>query len=146
MWRKKGKERKEVLSNWISKNVNNQLMYWQLEKLCFFELLRLCSILPHFLGFIWEFDPGSGWTLATWIRHASRTILCEAQGNSKWQNPNDKSMTKSQAQNLTFELWVWFDIWILNFDFLALCARWWRAFCRTSQRVFLLSSSKRFCR
>jgi len=22
---------------------------------------------------IWEFDPGSGWTLAAWIRHASRT-------------------------------------------------------------------------
>ena len=23
----------------------------------------------------WEFDPGSGWTLAAWIRHASRTEL-----------------------------------------------------------------------
>ena len=49
---------------------------WRTPKSLFNSILqtnpdRLISI--H--NFYWEFDPGSGWTLAACLRHASRTVL-----------------------------------------------------------------------
>ena len=35
--------------------------------------------------FSWEFDPGSGWTLAVCLKHASRTVLSVGRGKFSYQ-------------------------------------------------------------
>ena len=49
--------------------------------------LKDCISVPSGLNFqIGEFDPGSERTLAAWIRHASRTICCNAESGKRVSN------------------------------------------------------------
>ena len=41
------------------------------------------SWITRFWTLFGEFDPGSEWTLAAWLRHASRTVFIEAQADIK---------------------------------------------------------------
>ena len=45
-------------------------------------------ILDIYIGILWEFDPGSGWTLAACLRHASR-----ADATYNFQLPTNNFMT-----------------------------------------------------
>ena len=41
------------------------------------------SWITRFITLFGEFDPGSEWTLAAWLRHASRTVFIEGQPDMK---------------------------------------------------------------
>ena len=58
-----------ILHMHACKNAANDL--WKLSKISQFLSSRFK--LWNNLNFYWEFDPGSGWTLAACLRHASRT-------------------------------------------------------------------------
>ena len=51
-------------------NLSKTVSYKQAWRFCFIQIRHGSEQNAHF---IWEFDPGSGWTLAACLTHASRT-------------------------------------------------------------------------
>ena len=61
------------ITNATEKEARNDL--WKLSKKVKIWVLAIkLDLMIYFINlFYWEFDPGSGWTLAACLRHASRT-------------------------------------------------------------------------